>query len=200
MSLLSLCVSVPRMSIYSLIIANNSGTVLYENFFDRSLTTQQKCDERRKLFTILKEENKESREKGKFVFFSYDADEKAALFSLQNDVIIVMTTRCTATESIMGGSSILLYDIMTRFIASVKAVCGIKDKEKDPAASLFTEAVIFKNYKEICAVVSSMFAPSGVAATASDGSTERCEGGLLVLSDPRLVDAAANFQIEKYKK
>ena len=185
------------MSIFALIVTDSIGTVIYENFFERGLTEQQKVDEKRKLYNILKEENKEGREKGKFIFFSYDSDEKSVLFSLQNDVIIIMVQKSSVTESIMGGSSILLYTLMSSFIASLKAVCGVKDKEKDPIASLLTEAVLIKNYKELTAVVNSMFTPSGVSG---DGNgNDRCEGGLCVFGDPRIVDAAANFQLEKYK-
>lgn len=188
------------MSIFALIITDSSGTVIYENFFERSLTVQQKVDEKRKLYTILKEENKEGRERGKFIFFSYDSDEKSVLFSLQNDVIFMMVTKSSVTESIMGGSSILLYSLMNNFITSLKAVCGVKDKEKDPNASLFTEAILVKNYKELIAVVNSMFAPSGVASAESgEKCSDRCEGGVYVFGDPRVVDAAASFQLEKYK-
>lgn len=190
------------MSIFALIITASSGTVIYENFFERSLTEQQKVDEKRKLYTILKEENKEGRERGKYIFFSYDSDEKSVLFSLQNDVIFIMVTKCAATESIMGGSSILLYTLMANFIASLKTVCGVKDKEKDPIASLFTEAILIKNYKELNAVVNSMFVPSGVATKESDDEkkADRCEGGVYMFGDPRIVDAACDFQLEKYKK
>ena len=100
----------------------------------------------------------------------------------------------------MGGSSILLYSLMNNFITSLKAVCGVKDKEKDPNASLFTEAILVKNYKELIAVVNSMFAPSGVASAESgEKCSDRCEGGVYVFGDPRVVDAAASFQLEKYK-
>lgn len=190
------------MSIFALLITDSSGTVLYENFFERSLTEQQKNDEKHKLYTILKEESKENRERGKYIFFSYDSDEKSVLFSLQNDVIFIMVTKCTVTESIMGGSSILLYTLMNNFVTSLKAVCGVKDREKDPNASLFTEAILFKNYKELNAVVNTMFVPSGVATEEEKEEEEggdRCEGGVYVFGDPRIVDAAANFQLEKYK-